>query len=395
MAWTAEICDVMRERTIPIKRLESLLGKLVHALFVLPLSRHFLSRLRHKVDTLNRRWGKAQLGASDINDLEQFTVFLDKAAKGVSLNLLVHRKPTRLGASDSCPVGLGGYSFSGRAWRVRIPMGSRLRQGGKANNVLEFLAMVVTAWIMCEESPRGEHDCLLQLGDGTSGIGWLFHAGKLHRESPYSDAVQLIARKLATLVYQHEVCLSGQHLKGELNHVADWLTYEGTERKEGTNPITEDRPDDDTLTHRFHTFFPQMIPQDFKISPLEPDKLSWIVQVLQTLESSLTREESQRTNETTETGGDTYVSSSSWTLINTRSISYSRKRGRSWVKPSSKLSEMADSMREVDWLENVRSQWLARQLAVPQDLWLRRYGAISGGAPFTKKGGPSPGDWTN
>ena len=130
--------------------------------------RHFLNRLRHKVDTLNRRWGKAELGASDIHDLEQFTVFLDKAAKGVSLNLLVHRKPTRLGASDSCPVGLGGYSFSGRAWRVRIPKDSKLRQGSKANNVLEFLAMVVTVWIMCEESPRGEHDCLLQLGDGTT-----------------------------------------------------------------------------------------------------------------------------------------------------------------------------------------------------------------------------------
>jgi hypothetical protein len=186
---------------------------------------------------------------------------------------------------------------------------------------------------------------------------------------------------------------SGQHLKGDLNHVADWLTYEGTERTEGTNPITEDEPDDEALTERFHTLFPQMIPPDFKISPLEHEKLSWIVRVLRTLESSLTQEESQQTKETTGTGEDTYTSSSSWTLINTRSISYSKKRRRSLGKPSLKLSEMANSMQEVDWLVNVQDQWLERQSAVPQDLWLRRYGAISGKAPFTKKGDPSPLDW--
>ena len=158
--------------------------------------------------------------------------------------------------------------------------------------------------------------------------------------------------------------------------------------------LTEDEPDDETLTERFHTLFPQMIPPDFKVSPLEHEKLSWIVQVLRTLESSLTHEESQRMKEMTGTGGGMYTSSSSWTLINTRSIAYSKKRRRSLGKPSSKLSEMASSMQEVDWLVTVQSQWLERQLAVPQDLWLRRYGAISGKAPFTKRGDPSPSDWT-
>ena len=168
-----------------MKELESLIGKLVHASFVLPLSRHFLNRLRHKVDRNNRRWGKVQLSASDVEDLGQFSVFLDRAARGMSLNLLVHRKPTRLGASDSCPVGLGGYSFSGRAWRIRIPKGSQLREGSQANNVLEFLGMVVTAWIMCDESQEGAYDCLLSLCDGSSSIGWMYHAGKLNRNSAY------------------------------------------------------------------------------------------------------------------------------------------------------------------------------------------------------------------
>jgi hypothetical protein len=395
LAWTIDTVRAMKEKVLPIKELESLIGRLVHASFVLPLSRHFLNRLRHKVDTLNRRRGKANLSNSDVDDLKQFTVFLDRAARGISLNLLVHRKPTLMGASDSCPVGLGGYSFSGRAWRIRIPRGCKIREGSAANNVLEFLAMGITVWIMCEEADKEKFDCILSLADGTSAIGWLFRAGRLDRNSPYFDAVQMIARKIATLVYHHEVCISGQHIKGKANEVADWLSYEGDERSEGKNPLTEDSPDDETLTERFHSLFPQMIPEDFKICPLEHEKLSWIVSVMRTLESSMTPEGKPLTRGRTGTGDATQSFSNTWTLITIRSISYPRKRKRSSEKHSLRLSDMASSKQTEDWLGDVRNLWVERQLAVPQDLWLRRYGAISGEAPFTKRGEPSPPHWVD
>jgi len=171
LAWSDDLGDAVKNMMITVKALESLIGRLNHAASILPLGRHFLTRLREKVGALNRRWGKAQLSRADADDLEQFALFLKRANRGMSLNLLVHRKPTKIGVSDSCPVGLGGFSLSGRAWRVRVPRGTRIRRGSVANNVLEFLALAITVWIMCEEAESGEHDCLLAVADNTSALG--------------------------------------------------------------------------------------------------------------------------------------------------------------------------------------------------------------------------------
>ena len=82
-------------------------------------------------------------------------------------------KPTRLGFSDSCPFGLGGFSHTGRAWRLLIPSDCAFYGESEINNFLEFLAMVVTIWlIILECAAKGSsEDCILALGDNTSGIG--------------------------------------------------------------------------------------------------------------------------------------------------------------------------------------------------------------------------------
>jgi hypothetical protein len=49
-------------------------------------------------------------------DLELMQSILDKAKKGIDMNLLAFRLPDRIYYSDSCPAGLGGYSNQGFAW---------------------------------------------------------------------------------------------------------------------------------------------------------------------------------------------------------------------------------------------------------------------------------------
>ena len=49
-------------------------------------------------------------------DLELMQSILDKAKKGIDMNLLAFRSPDRIYYSDSCPAGLGGYSDQGFAW---------------------------------------------------------------------------------------------------------------------------------------------------------------------------------------------------------------------------------------------------------------------------------------
>lgn len=394
LAWSQDMKVATNQRKMTIKALESLLGRLNHAAFTLPLSRHFLSRLRDKVDPKRRKWGRTNLSDSDVNDLEQFMLFLERAHRGISINLLVHRKPGGIGVSDSCPVGLGGFLVhTGRGWRLKIPPGTNIRKGSAANNVLEFLALAITIWLMCDDAKEGSYECLLSLADNTSALGWMYKAGRLKPDSPYFEAVQLIARKIATLTYEADVCLCRQHIKGKENFIADLLSFEGNERVEGTCPLTADCPDNVTLTQRVHKYFPQMIPPGFQISPLEPEKLSWIVQVLRTLESSMTPDVSPPTRPKIDGGADTSTSSSSWTLINKRSIVYLHKRKRSSEKLSLKPAELGNLTAAEGWLEGVVSRWQATQSEVPQAQWLRRYGAVSGSAPFTTKEGNLHQHW--
>jgi hypothetical protein len=63
---------------------------------------------------------------------------------GISINLIVTRRPSRLCWSDSCPFGIGGYSLlTGFAWRIRIPTGSVIYGLNLVNNLLEFLGVAI------------------------------------------------------------------------------------------------------------------------------------------------------------------------------------------------------------------------------------------------------------
>jgi hypothetical protein len=80
-------------------------------------------------------------------------------------------------------------------------------------------------------------------------------------------------------------CLASQHLKGSLNVIADLLSYCGSSRAT-PHPLAADSPDGRTLTRRFHSSLPQLIPQNFEISPVPADIFSFAVLVLQTTEWS-------------------------------------------------------------------------------------------------------------
>jgi hypothetical protein len=99
--------------------------------------------------------------------------FLPKIHQGININLLAYRRPTHITFSDACPKGLGVFSAtSGLAWRWAIPEkfsdSVRLK-----NNLLEFLATVITIWIELQHDSTPPLSCILALGDNSSAIGWL------------------------------------------------------------------------------------------------------------------------------------------------------------------------------------------------------------------------------
>jgi hypothetical protein len=254
----------------------------------------------------------------------------------------------------------------------------------KVNNLLEFIGMVVNVWIECIDSADA-HECILALGDNTSAIGWLFSTSKFPANSPSHRAHLVAARQLSRVLIDTDHCLASQHIKGELNTVADLLSFSGSSRGK-PHPIAFDDPPDDILTLRFHTHFASQIPENFKISPLPRKILSWIVMVLRTHESYLTLARRAQTKPTTDAGDDGSASApkpvSGLTLS---SILYPSKRKTSSAEPSLHVTELHCGASPVQLKGIVNAQWSQVLSERPQATWLRRFGSNSNRAPCTSK----------
>jgi hypothetical protein len=348
---------------------------------VIPLSRHFLGRLYERITPARPKQQQLTLTQVELDDLKTWLHFLDNARTGISMNLLTHRTPTNIGISDSCPYGLGAFTWQGTAWRLRIPPGSPLYGLHTANNALELLAMVVTVWLMATKL----FQCFLGLGDSTSAIGWLFHSASLKGSSSYTMAVTIMARKMAVILMKADHCLFGQHLPGSINTVADQLSFTSQTREGKINMLAHDSPCNAELTDRFHALMPQLIPRPFTISQLPDEILSFVVLVLRTMESSMTPSAKQHSNARTGHGAVGSGSATPPESISHSSIVFpSRSKNYSFV-PSSPVTGQQIGPTQETFVDSIRSPYKRRLSEMPQATWLRRFGCNSGKAPFTSR----------
>ena len=154
-----------------MEELESLIGRLNHACLAIPLGNHFLNRLRASICRSKHKRSRVHLNTNQREDLELFDHLLKKACNGISINLLVCRRPSKICLSDSCPYGIVGFScLSGRAWRLKIPLDV---VGKVSNNLLEFIAEVTCMWIDVIEKQMDHLDCCLSFEDNTSAVSWM------------------------------------------------------------------------------------------------------------------------------------------------------------------------------------------------------------------------------
>jgi len=393
-AWLSDLEAVIRRRRCTIGDLETLVGRLNHAAFVIPLARHFIGRLWEVLESKDHKGAHVRIDQLTLMDLHLWETLLRRAHQGISMNLLTTRQPTRLCFSDSCPVGLGGWNTRGRAWRVRIPEECVLFGQQGINNLLEFLAMAVNVRLECEHpnwaADSDEFPCILALGDNTSALGWLHRSSHLSASDPFHEAHLQIARDVARVVLNSDACLASQHVKGKLNVVADLLSFAGTHRADKAHPIAFDDPDDAELTRRFHSLLHQQIPEDFEICPLPSDILSWISQILQTAASSWTPSRKGATKRGTGSGAVGKDSSPKPAFVVTpSSLLYPRTSKRLYSNLSFPATDLQSGPTQAEFLEHVRSRWSQALCAMPQAIWLRRFGSITNQAPFTSRTRPS------
>jgi hypothetical protein len=121
VAWTSDISDTIQTESITLGELHSLIGRLNHAAYVIPLFQHFLGHLCQRLHFIRNNGQQITLNAQEIADLVLWTHFLSQARAGISMNLLTLRQPSQVRISDSCPFGMGGFTWTGQAWRICIP----------------------------------------------------------------------------------------------------------------------------------------------------------------------------------------------------------------------------------------------------------------------------------
>jgi hypothetical protein len=202
--------------------LETLVGRLNHICFIIPLARHFMSRLRWLLQ--GARAGRGiRLRPQVLADLRLWLSFLLIAFKGISLNLISFRAPTHVFRSDVAEHGIGGgCGLSGKAWSLKLPPDCRVGcREGISLNLFEFLGGIISVWVEILAGRVQAGSCLLAQGDSTSATGWL-------RKSNFSDnnhPLQLeAARHLAFIILDAGVLLYSQWFAGKKNGMSDSLS---------------------------------------------------------------------------------------------------------------------------------------------------------------------------
>jgi hypothetical protein len=189
-----------------------------------------------------------------------------------------------------------------------MPKASILYGSALVNNLLEFIGMAVNVWLECLVATA--NDCMLALGDSASAVGWLHNSSRLNVKWAAHEAHLVVAQKVALLALDAGCGLASQHLQGDLNTVADLLSFAGGITRAGgkRHPVAFDDPPDDIITQRFHLCCSEQMPKNFRMSPL-PNKISsWVLSVLQIAASSLTVASKEATSPKTGPGDGGSVS---------------------------------------------------------------------------------------
>ena len=260
LRWITDIDSVLSKDRVGSKQLESLLGKLNHAAFIIPLSRYFLNRIRHS-EKMAAKFGPQKLSLGTKGDLELFKDFLSiMSDRGTSIQNITHSAPDIICWSDACEYGLGGFDSSGNAWQWLIP--SYLR-GRISINLLEFLSYIITIQLSLENTNKNKK--ILAFTDNSSALGWL-HKSSFHpaEKNKHDQA----ARSFARFMIKNEHSLYAEHIKGSSNNVADSLSREFN--------FTNQQ-----LTNLLHIAFPEQMPHNFNIKKVPDRIISWTISLLE------------------------------------------------------------------------------------------------------------------
>jgi hypothetical protein len=245
-----------------------MIGQLGHLGFVIPWVYHFLSHLWTLLaQARNKRTIK--IDKACMSNLELMLRVLDKAKGGIDMNLLAFCASDQIYYSDSCPAGLRGYSNQGFAQWYHIP--NKLLFRG-TNNLLEYLAAIITLWINLINGRLHKGDCALSMTDSLTAKGWMRKTNVIETGDDAIQAAMRVdtARHYACIFMDGNIKGQSQWFPGKENSIADALSQDW-------------HHDDKELISILRHHFPSQMPKHFVVSQIPSKINSWLTSLLQQL----------------------------------------------------------------------------------------------------------------
>ena len=352
--WIKDIEDLLLQTHVTTKDVESCIGRLNHAGFIIPAGRYFLTRLRFRLKQC-KQFGKQKLQPWDRQDLRLWIIILQQVSTlGIDINMVNFTLPTDIAKSDACEIGMGGYNQCGLAWRYKLP--SDL-QGIFTINLLEFIAAIITIHMVIQQ--HGKSRKILAFTDSSSASGWMHHSTfniKTHQSH------DIAARKLAEILITNDSALYPQHIPGKHNVIADSLSRDHHIQ---TNKLTF------VLQH----VFPPQVPKNFIIKTPPKEITSWLYSLAATSHHKQALPQEPKPSNL----GALIAGDDSWKDVASK---MNLLRNFQPTKKSAYSEHLQKVYEEMNMVSNVKTSWDTAQSNPPLRMYVRSSGRSFGGTQF-------------
>jgi hypothetical protein len=277
IAYIKEAHKILRRKTVPLKALQMLVGKLRHASIILPAAKGFFT----PVNTAMRGSPKiVGLGAaSELRAALEDIISLLKllSSRPTHVNELVADMPKYAGYHDAAAEGAGGVWFSlvddmvPMVWRDKFPpdiasdvVSDDNPNGGITNSDLELAAEVLAIGVILDRAPVVKHAPLGTLCDNTPTVSWV---DKMASKAKTPTAGRLL-RGLAFMLHCSQTGrLTTVHVPGTDNVMADIASRPSKAQKmfHSATPLS-----DTAFRSAFDTAFPLPGKQPWALASTPP-----------------------------------------------------------------------------------------------------------------------------
>lgn len=230
-AYIRETHRLLRRKSVPLKLLQSVVGKLRHASIILPAARGFFTPINAAMKGSPKKiilGAKSEVRAA-LEDL--CTLLRILASRPTHVKELVPDMPQYVGYHDAAADGAGGVWFSlldnmyPTVWRVEFPqditsevVSDNNPEGRLTNSDLELAAEVMAVAVALSVAPKVKHVPLGTLCDNTPTVSWI---EKLASKAKGPTAGRLL-RGLAVMLHGNKAGrLTTVHVPGVDNVMAD------------------------------------------------------------------------------------------------------------------------------------------------------------------------------